>query len=759
MNINYEVRNHMQTIWSIYANSRKILWFTAFLFYMAPSLGVDIVGRDFELKKIRQLLEKENFVTITGISGIGKTFLAKAFLEKNRNKYDIVWWFQEEEHFEANLINLGYNLNDSTNQAVVNSNYPPEVNLERIKAYLRNTHSKILFIFDNFFHIDDILSYIPNKSNFAFVVTSLNTFNNGKTIVLQKLPRADSIKLIVNKIKCTYHQAGKLARTLEDHPLALSQALAYIATRPGMDVNQYVSFYLYTLEKLWQQEENLRKDKIIDKTLYSTLSIVLDRLQKENTQGYQLMSYFAVYNKSIPKEVLERVYLAYISKEKIGIFEALASLKKYSLIEEDKNKNGITFSCHDSVFKALRIRLGGKRIKTITANVVEVFKDCFPTFQYTEFMEGSTNATFIHNKNLLNYLNYVSTVAKKQDVAGTDHILCILFHYYLFVTRSYEVASHFVNSLDEYYVHSKERNINKAYYHYLKGVYYAWRYTNYEKSNFEYTKAIKIMQKLPRLARAYKMYPLLFMAMNYCYMGDLEQAHQLIDEAKKDATDVPPQIVKRDNTFLFLATLTNLNIGQYQEALKYSVLGPAMLVVKKNEPLKPYHVEWIIMHSRILGRLGKFEKGYEILYKVYKSFENVVGTKEHDTYMTVCVALAELCRFKGDLIKMKTYLDELNSNLSKVYSEDETNCAEYYRLQGDYLFIRKEYNKALNSYLKAENVYSKIFIKHKHEDVRQLLKQLVKTCMKLEREVQYGHYLNIYRDVFGDQDLKELMSF
>lgn len=751
--------NYILAMLCIYLNVRKAL-IIGFFFYTTYSFADVIVGRDSELKTIKQILKKERFITITGMSGIGKTALAREFLEKNGKTYEIMWWFQEEEEFETKLINLGYHLNERLNQVIVNSNYSAEINLEKMKEYLKNTHSKMFFVFDNFFHIDSILAHIPCRNNFTFMVTSLNTFNKGYTMVLQKLTRVNSIKLIQSKIKCTNEQADKLARTLKDHPLNLVQATAYIATRPGMDIGQYIEFYQQTLEQLWQKEEGLKQGKIIDKTLYSTLSIVLNRLQKENPQGYKLICYFAVYNKYIPKEALEKIYLDYIGNDKIGFFEALASLKKYSLIEEGQNKNEIIFSCHDSIFKVLRVRLGETYVKKIISNVVKVLKVFFPTFYYMAPMDESVNLFFINNKRLLEYAYFVAREGKKQDIQNVDHILCVLFHYYLFVASRYDMASHFIKNLDEYYrVNSEIENINKAYYHYLKGIYYAWNYTDYEKSNAEYIKAIQIMERLTKSEKYYKMYPLLFMAMNHCYRGDLEKANQLIEEAQKNALGALVRIVERDKPFFFPLAQVNVNTGQYKEALEYIVLTPVMPVVQNKESLKPYHVEWLVMYCRILGHIGKAKEGYIILHKAYEAFEIMIGTKKHDTYMTLCIALAELCKLKKDFMKMKQYLSELKDYLPKVYSKEEINCAEYNRLQGDYFFLKKEYKKALQSYLLSESIYSTIFVKYKHEDVRQLLKQLVKTCIKLERYAQYGHYLNIYRDVFGDQDLKELMSF
>ena len=60
-----------------------------------PSVSPDFVGRDAELRRIAESLQKNNALYITGIGGIGKTTLVKNYIARYRTEYDVIAYLND----------------------------------------------------------------------------------------------------------------------------------------------------------------------------------------------------------------------------------------------------------------------------------------------------------------------------------------------------------------------------------------------------------------------------------------------------------------------------------------------------------------------------------------------------------------------------------------------------------------------------------------------------------------------------------------
>ena len=70
-----------------------------------PSLDLkNLVGRKQELKNLKKLLKQNTIVCITGISGQGKTTLARAYLSKNKNDYSNVIYLETDSSIQSAFL-------------------------------------------------------------------------------------------------------------------------------------------------------------------------------------------------------------------------------------------------------------------------------------------------------------------------------------------------------------------------------------------------------------------------------------------------------------------------------------------------------------------------------------------------------------------------------------------------------------------------------------------------------------------------------
>ena len=117
---------------------------TLALFYSCPPPLPEFIGREDELKRIDSSLKNAGMVLISGIGGIGKTELAKQFVQMHKNDYDTVSYLS----YDDSIINTvgKYLLIDGfePNEEGISYDYQEKLN------FLRSCGERTLLIIDNY---------------------------------------------------------------------------------------------------------------------------------------------------------------------------------------------------------------------------------------------------------------------------------------------------------------------------------------------------------------------------------------------------------------------------------------------------------------------------------------------------------------------------------------------------------------------------------------------------------------------------------
>ena len=71
-----------------------------------PTENHRFVGRDDIIEEIKMQLnaQQQEVVVIRGPQGFGKTQIAKRFVYKNFQKYDVVWWFKANQYLQPHFL-------------------------------------------------------------------------------------------------------------------------------------------------------------------------------------------------------------------------------------------------------------------------------------------------------------------------------------------------------------------------------------------------------------------------------------------------------------------------------------------------------------------------------------------------------------------------------------------------------------------------------------------------------------------------------
>ena len=109
----------------------------------------NFVNREKEINLISESFKKsKKILSITGISGIGKTQLLRRYAIKNFNKYELIWFFNCQKNIERQFLELAMYLNENIYRE--NYRFSEDINQakEEVLLYLQSKKNWLL-IFDN----------------------------------------------------------------------------------------------------------------------------------------------------------------------------------------------------------------------------------------------------------------------------------------------------------------------------------------------------------------------------------------------------------------------------------------------------------------------------------------------------------------------------------------------------------------------------------------------------------------------------------
>ncbi|MGW4292038.1 FxSxx-COOH system tetratricopeptide repeat protein [Micromonospora chersina] len=203
-----------------------------------PARNPNFTGRETELARLQAELWATSTVAVHalhGMGGVGKTQLAIEYAHRHATDYDVVWWITAEETatVAGQLAKLGAKLG-------VPSDSNDEAAAEAVRDHLRGTN-RWLLVFDNAEKPQQIQHLLPGGAGHVLITTRRAGYGAiARVVDVDVLQRAEAVALLHRRLPTiTADQAEQLAELVEDLPLALEQAAAYLETT-GLPVSQYL---------------------------------------------------------------------------------------------------------------------------------------------------------------------------------------------------------------------------------------------------------------------------------------------------------------------------------------------------------------------------------------------------------------------------------------------------------------------------------------------------------------------------------------
>ena len=313
---------------------------------------------------------------ITGLGGVGKTQLALEYVYSYIDDYEIVWWVRSEEL--STLASDYFNLAGALNL--------PESRLADQTIVVGAVRRKLgqlkswLLIFDNATKPENIDAYLPQSGGGHVIITSRNQDWDvlAREMPIRVFEEDEAVEFIIKRTgEEDTDSAKELAKELDNLPLALEQACAYIKTR-----NKSIAGYL---ELLRQRKTELLKFPIsrkdYDYTVATTWEISFQQVQEESEAGAEMLNLCAfLAPEKIPRSLISGGAehlpepLASAVADELRFDDALAAPKRYSLLTVADE----ALSVHRLVQAVTRDRLSDEVRKIWADAAVRLVKGAFP---------------------------------------------------------------------------------------------------------------------------------------------------------------------------------------------------------------------------------------------------------------------------------------------------------------------------------------------------------------------------------------------
>ncbi|XP_065645147.1 uncharacterized protein LOC136075563 [Hydra vulgaris] len=336
----------------------------------------NLFSREKLLREIhRRFLQDVNKSTLVlfGMSGVGKTHIARKYCEMSYNFYkNFVWIDAAFGVFQTSMRNqcqiLGLEVHDSKGEY-----FNIKVIVEKIHNYYKN--EKTLYIFDN---VDDesvknLSMYISRKPNsFTLITSQWRTWsNNVNKMLVDVFSSEEAFTYVKNDIKeNTYESIRNLIKELGYHPFAITQAIKYINIHK-ISIEKYIDRYRSKPSEILDNYNFPTEEE--SKSTIKAINLVLIKLEKTKPFLFKLLNCLSHCDgQNISKQFIIQISNHMEINDESLIYETIELLMSYSLLNcfEDKK-----YSIHElTQLTCKNFQRRNSSINTFLDQIVNYFK-------------------------------------------------------------------------------------------------------------------------------------------------------------------------------------------------------------------------------------------------------------------------------------------------------------------------------------------------------------------------------------------------
>ncbi|MEZ4772583.1 MAG: tetratricopeptide repeat protein [Bacteroidia bacterium] len=382
----------------------------------------DVIGREFELKELKQLFdENDKVILVNGTGGIGKTTLAKYFIAKHRNSYNYVAWININKNtlesfiYETQLVD-SLRLKpefDLTQQDADWQKNCFEILINRMRQLkIKDKESHNLLVIDNASEDIEHAAIIDNialRPNWKVLVTSREKLIGFLEFELSELSDVNAKTLFYHHYNYQKDDSKveEILRLIEKHTLLIE-----IISKLGQSYRWGLSEILDLLKKKGMNISYPNMPKLAhnkNQRIYAVVDYLIDvlKVNKIEDETENFLKHFSLFPST---------FLSYSKTPEINLLEFLKiespSEKKDNLTKNLNwlvQKGFLQWSKQDDTF----------RMHPIISDVVRKKYE----FKLSEFIEYSN---YINEKLKVNYAESESPIKKGKFIMFSENLIDVI---------------------------------------------------------------------------------------------------------------------------------------------------------------------------------------------------------------------------------------------------------------------------------------------------------------------------------------------
>ncbi len=532
--------------------------------YKLPMQSKTFYGRLIELEKLAKGFNNNRISVLYGVTGIGKSQIAKQYAYIHREEYSKIYWIfastKDELVREYKQIAKINNLRIDNNEDLL---------IEIVKNRLEYDN-RSLIIYDGLDDLDifEIKDFLPNGDIDILITTQNSNWDpNEATVVEVKFMEIqDAVDFIINnsvgrKVSSTdSSDAKQLVKELSCYPLGLEYARAYLAVR-HITIKEYITLFNQCRVSLFYSVcTDYRK------TALNAWKMSFDKVYEKEVNAYDFMAICSFMgNEHIAyHDIFKNVKYDLLELEKI-----VNALKQYSMI----NVISDYVEFHSVTQEFMRYQLNDEnKYNKYLLECVQLLRDIFPnninsneerdkaisilphiesTFSFLPeqaddniifdvgvnisvilYKMGLTKKSLLINEKILSYALKMKDYVKYTD---TLNAIAISAHYCGYTEKGLENIDEAIKQLD------KIQDVDIKVIYRLKSIIYGNKgimLKNLKKSDVALESYKKALAYAEKSGSSYLICnQMINLAIGYKHIGKAEKAEQVLLEAKKYCAD------------------------------------------------------------------------------------------------------------------------------------------------------------------------------------------------------------------------------
>jgi tetratricopeptide (TPR) repeat protein len=646
-----------------------------------------------EIKLLKNHLKSHRKASIVGLSGMGKTQLARMYAYEHKAVYKLIWFFDCNLDQNEEFLKLAKIINKIENNSLIAEDLL--LVKKQVIDYL-STQNNWLLIFDNLKVNDNskVIEFIDWENNGHIIFCSQNIEKLPNVIKAKTVNKTDSIALvkkILNEDEQSFVEF--LSEEFKGYPVLIVQGAQLINAIKGLDKKEYA----------------IKIDQLEDKIKFN---IELAKEELSESANKLLHNIALVNNQKFSKTLLR-----FLIRDISSIDDDIYQLQKLGLIANiDSSEHNPMFEMHDIIAEKILQINGDNKNREAVEELLDRLAETIPEDMINGHLLRS-EPTIRENLEVI----FANADKYKSKMRKIMHLNTVLFRDYIntfdyynakrkadwFKTR--EKAGDFKALLVD-----NENRAAYAEFLVLIGAYY-------KRSNADDITSLKYYEEAKKVIDGVSGYDLIKsniyynLALSYIATGNLAAAKDKIQIIERIYSE--GAIEKKYVLYIHLAK-ARLHMAQGEFSLALDNVNNAINAfiengVRENDLLL---TNAYLIKSSVLTSLANYKESFIQIKKLQEMYKSKYSN-HHEIFGRIAVQIA---RIKYGEKEFNSALEYSNKAISiflndkqrvaenSVYKIDG-DLAEAYLIHGDTLVMLGKLADAIVVYREAQNIYLHLY--------------------------------------------------